>query len=53
MTKANLKEQKLVFPKNLLNPVSDFLTKKLSALRLNKKKISTEDPFNDKTRDFK
>lgn len=40
------------FPKNLLKPVSDFLTAKLASLRLNRKKISTEDPFNDKTRDL-
>lgn len=42
----------LQFPKNLLNPVSIFLKKKLSDLRINRKKISTEDPFNDKTRDL-
>lgn len=43
---------KLQFPKNLLNPVSVFLTQKLAELRINRKKISTEDPFNDKTRDL-
>lgn len=43
---------KLKFPKNLLTPVSVFLTKKLAELRLNRKNISTEDPFNDKTRDL-
>lgn len=43
---------KIRFPQNLLNPVSQFLKNKLSALRLNRKKISTEDPFNDKTRDL-
>ncbi len=43
---------KLQFPKNLLNPVSEFLTQKLAELRINRKKISTEDPFNDKTRDL-
>lgn len=40
----------LTFPKNLLKPVGDFLTASLKALRVNKKKISTEDPFNDKQR---
>ncbi len=40
------------FPKSLLTPIHKFLTEKLVALRLNKKKISTEDPFNDKTRDL-
>lgn len=43
---------KLEFPKNLLKPVSDFLTQKLVELRINRKKIQTEDPFNDKTRDL-
>jgi DnaK suppressor protein len=43
---------KIEFPKNLLKPVSDFLTKKLADLRINRKKISTEDPFNDTTRDL-
>lgn len=43
---------KLRFPKNLLNPVAEFLTAKLSSLRLNRKKIQTEDPFNNKTRDL-
>ncbi len=42
----------LQFPKNLLIPVSDFLKKKLADLRINRKKISTEDPFNDTTRDL-
>ncbi len=46
------KSEKLEFPKNLLKPVSDFLIAKLSVLKVNKKKISTEDPFNDKTRDL-
>jgi DnaK suppressor protein len=43
---------KLEFPKNLLNPVADFLTQKLAALRVHRKKIATEDPFNDKARDL-
>jgi DnaK suppressor protein len=40
------------FPENLLKPVGDFLKNKLAMLRLNRKKILTEDPFNDKTRDL-
>lgn len=42
----------LRFPENLLKPVGDFLTAKLASLRIHRKKISTEDPFNDKTRDL-
>ena len=38
------------FPSNLLKPVGDFLTASLATLKVNKKKISTEDPFNDKQR---
>lgn len=48
----NTKETELQFPKNLLKPVSDFLKNKLAMLRLNRKKIASEDPFNDKTRDL-
>lgn len=44
--------KQLTFPKNLLKPVGDFLLAKLKSLRINKKKISSEDPFNDKTRDL-
>lgn len=43
---------RLQFPKNLLKPVGDFLIAKLTLLRLNRKKIQTEDPFNNKTRDL-
>ncbi len=42
----------LQFPEKLLKPVGTFLTSKLNALRANRKKISTEDPFNNKTRDL-
>lgn len=42
----------LKFPKSLLKPVGDFLKQKLSLLRLNRKKIVADDPFNDKTRDL-
>ena len=38
------------FPSNLLKPVGDFLTASLATLKVNKKKISSEDPFNDKQR---
>jgi DnaK suppressor protein len=38
------------FPSNLLKPVGDFLTTSLASLKVNKKKISSEDPFNDKAR---
>lgn len=42
----------LKFPKSLLAPVGLFLRKQLSVLRLNRKKIASEDPFNDVTRDL-
>ncbi|WKZ25699.1 MAG: TraR/DksA C4-type zinc finger protein [bacterium] len=42
----------LRFPKSLLLPVGEFLRQKLSHLRLSKKKIVADDPFNDKTRDL-
>lgn len=42
----------LKFPKSLLKPVGDFLKQKLSLLRLNRRKIVADDPFNDKTRDL-
>lgn len=38
------------FPKTLLKPVSDFLTNKLKTLKINKRKISSEDPFKNKSR---
>lgn len=43
---------KLRFPKNLLVPVGNFLATKLALLRTNRKKIATEDPFNNRTRDL-
>lgn len=43
---------KFRFPSNLLKPVSVFLLGKLKMLKSNRKKISSEDPFNDKTRDL-
>ena len=47
-----MKKNNISFPKNLLKPVGDFLYNRLSMLRINRKKISSEDPFNDKTRDL-
>ena len=44
--------KQLTFPANLLKPVGDFLIARLASLKINKKKISSEDPFNDKTRDL-
>ena len=44
--------KQLTFPTNLLKPVGDFLKARLASLKINKKKISYEDPFNDKTRDL-
>lgn len=52
MAKTEIKKDKIQFPANLLKPVSSFLTAKLASLKINKKKISSEDPFNDKTRDL-
>jgi len=43
-------KSKLRFPDHLLKPVSLFLTNRLALLKTNKRKISTEDPFNDKQR---
>lgn len=50
--KIEIKKAKIQFPSNLLKPVGAFLTAKLASLRINRKKIATEDPFNDKTRDL-
>ena len=44
---------KILFPKNLLKPVGDFLMASLKTLRISRKNISSEDPFNDKSRDLK
>ena len=51
MNKVKTKSDKTVkFPSSLLKPVGDFLTASLVALKINKRKIATEDPFNDKQR---
>lgn len=43
-------DNKIQFPKNLLHPVSDYLLEKLKNLRINRSKISSEDPFQNETR---
>lgn len=40
------------FPKSLLRPVGQFLSQKLKSLRLNRKRIVADDPFNNKARDL-
>lgn len=53
-TKINKKNESTVhFPSNLLRPVGDFLMASLKALKISRKNISSEDPFNDKSRDLK
>jgi RNA polymerase-binding transcription factor DksA len=46
----NIKDHQVHFPANLLRPVSDFLVLQLKNLKINKNKISSEDPFKDKSR---
>jgi len=43
-------KSKVTFPKNLLTPVADFLRSKLASIKLNKKKIASEDPFKIESR---
>lgn len=38
------------FPKNLLEPVSEFLSNQLKNLERRKKNVDDSDPFNDETR---
>lgn len=40
------------FPNNLLKPVGAFLSAKLKMLRINRKRIASDDPFNNKARDL-
>lgn len=40
------------FPATLLKPVGVFLLEKLKSLRINRKRIAKDDPFNNKTRDL-
>ncbi len=42
--------QKIRFPSQILLPVANFLKAQLAKLKINRKKISSEDPFNDKAR---
>ena len=44
------KDHQIRFPANLLKPVSDFLVLQLRNLKINKSKISSEDPFEDESR---
>lgn len=52
VTKSNKekKEKVNLFPATLLKPVAEFLNSKLVALKVNKKNISSEDPFRNKQR---
>ncbi len=53
MKAEKVKEKKgLRFPSNLLKPVGVFLRQRLASLRINRKNIVSEDPFNDTTRDL-
>ena len=45
-----MKKTTLKFPKNILTPVSYFLTARLHTLEKRKKAISKEDPFADSSR---
>lgn len=45
-------EKVVKFPSNLLKPVGSFLMQQLKSLRINRKKIASEDPFNNTTRDL-
>lgn len=47
MTKDN---KAPVFPKSVLDPISDFLSAKLHTMEKRKKAISKEDPFSDSER---
>lgn len=44
------KKNSVQFPRNLLNPVGDFLQDRLSILERRKKEIDTEDPFKNEER---
>ena len=48
---AKKKEPSIVFPRNIIKPVGDFLSSQLVELRKRKKNISKEDPFNTMGRD--
>jgi|CXWL01.1.fsa_nt_gi RNA polymerase-binding transcription factor DksA len=40
------------FPVNLLKPVGTFLLEKLKSIRISRKRVASDDPFNNKTRDL-
>lgn len=40
------------FPSTLLKPVGKFLMEKLRSLRMTRKRVVSDDPFNNKTRDL-
>lgn len=48
MKKSNIST--LSFPSKLLKPIGDFLMNRLKSLRVNKKNIASEDPFNSDSR---
>ena len=48
--KKKKKKDTVKFPKNLLNPVGDFLQDRLNLLEKRKKEIDTEDPFKNEER---
>ena len=53
MKKDKKNQEKVThFPSNLLKPVGNFLMEKLKSLRLNRKRIASDDPYNNKARDL-
>jgi RNA polymerase-binding transcription factor DksA len=42
----------ITFPSSLLKPVGTFLMEKLRSLRITRKRVASDDPFNNKTRDL-
>lgn len=40
------------FPANLLKPVGTFLLERLKSLRITRKRVASDDPYNNKTRDL-
>ncbi len=54
MAKKTIKptSKTIAFPSNLLKPVGAFLMEKLRSLRITRKRVASDDPFNNKTRDL-
>lgn len=51
--KLKKNDQKLTgFPVNLLKPVGNFLMEKLKSIRISRKRVALDDPYNNKTRDL-